>query len=204
MLSMFSLLNNEGLQKLPVIGADLFYDQQFISADQADILLAEIIAQVQWQQAELKIYGRNVLTPRLTCWMGDAGASYVYSNTQFHPLPWILPIADIKNRIESATGHTFNSVLLNYYRDGQDAMGWHSDDEKELGKQSVIASLSLGGVRRFLLRRKDKTEKSFALDLQHGSLLLMQGDTQKNFQHALPCTAKQISARINLTFRKII
>jgi alkylated DNA repair dioxygenase AlkB len=192
------------LQKLPVIDADLFYDQQFISADQADILLAEIIAQVQWQQAELKIYGRNVLTPRLTCWMGDAGASYVYSNTQFHPLPWILPIVGIKNRIESATGHTFNSVLLNYYRDGQDAMGWHSDDEKELGKQPVIASLSLGGARRFLLRRKDKTEKSIALDLQHGSLLLMQGDTQKNFQHALPRTAKQITARINLTFRKII
>lgn len=201
---MFSLLNNDGLQKLPVVGADLFYDQQFISVDQADALLAEITAQVQWQQAELKIYGRNVLTPRLTCWMGDASASYVYSNTQFHPLPWVLPIVDIKNRIESATGHTFNSVLLNYYRDGQDAMSWHSDDEKELGIQPVIASLSLGSARRFLLRRKDKTEKSIGLDLQHGSLLLMQGDTQENFQHALPRTAKQCSARINLTFRKII
>ncbi len=204
MLRMFSILNNAGLQKLPVIGADLLYDQQFISADQADTLLTEIITQVQWQQAELKIYGRNVRTPRLSCWMGDADASYVYSNTHFEPLPWISPVVDIKKRIESATGIKFNSVLLNYYRDGQDAMGWHSDDEKELGKQPIIASLSLGGARRFLLRRKDKAEKSIAIELQHGSLLLMQGDTQKNFQHALPRTAKQISARINLTFRKIL
>ena len=204
MFSMFSVLNNAGLQKLPIIGADLLYDQQFISADQADTLLVEIIAQVQWRQAELKIYGRKVLTPRLTSWMGDSDASYVYSNTRFVPVPWISPVLMIKQQIESATGNTFNSVLLNYYRDGQDAMGWHSDDEKELGKQPVIASLSLGGERRFLLRRKDKTEKSIALHLQHGSLLLMQGVTQKNFQHALPRSTKQIPARINLTFRHIL
>ena len=204
MLSMFSLLDNAGLQKLPLIGADLLYDQQFISADQADTLLDQLISQIQWQQAELKIFGRNVLTPRLTCWMGDADASYVYSNTHFEPLPWIMPVLEIKQRIENITGQTFNSVLLNYYRDGQDAMGWHCDDESELGMQPTIASLSLGSERRFLLRRKDKSEKSLAIELNHGSLLLMQGDTQKNFQHALPRTAKKISARINLTFRKIL
>jgi alkylated DNA repair dioxygenase AlkB len=204
MLPMFSNLHKTGLQKLPVEGADLSYDQQFISADQADTLLGELIAQVPWQQAELKIYGRNVLTPRLTCWMGDSDAKYIYSNTHFEPTAWITPVLDIKQRIEDITGHTFNSVLLNYYRDGQDAMGWHCDDEKELGLQPSIASLSLGAVRRFLLRRKDKSEKSLTIELNHGSLLLMQGDTQKNFQHALPRTAKQISARINLTFRKVL
>ncbi|MBP7370688.1 MAG: alpha-ketoglutarate-dependent dioxygenase AlkB [Arenimonas sp.] len=201
---MFSTLHQTGLHTLPVQGAALSYDHQFISADQADALLEQLIAQVPWQQAELKIYGRHVLTQRLTCWMGDKGASYVYSNTRFEPLPWISPVLEIKQRIESATGHRFNSVLLNYYRNGQDAMGWHCDDENELGMQPTIASLSLGAERRFLLRRKDKTEKSLAIELSHGSLLLMQGDTQKNYLHALPRTAKQIPARINLTFRKIL
>lgn len=204
MLLMFSTLHLSGLQKLPIEGADLSYDYQFMSTDQADALLEQLIAEVPWQQATLKIYGRHVLTPRLTCWMGDSDASYVYSNTRFEPLPWISPVLTIKRLIESATGNTFNSVLLNYYRDGQDAMGWHCDDENELGKQPIIASLSLGAERRFLLRRKDKSEKSLAIELNHGSLLLMQGDTQKNYLHALPRTAKQISSRINLTFRRIL
>ncbi len=201
---MFSNLTKTSVHKLPVQGADLSYGHQFIGVDQADTFLEQLIAEVPWQQAEIKIFGRNVLTPRLSCWMGDKGANYVYSNTRFEPLAWISVVLTIKQRIETATGNKFNSVLLNYYRDGQDAMGWHCDDEPELGAQPVIASLSLGAERRFLLRRKDKTEKSMALELQHGSLLMMKGDTQKNYLHALPRTSKSIPARINLTFRKIL
>jgi alkylated DNA repair dioxygenase AlkB len=204
MYSMFSYLNDNVLQDLPIGDGGLQYAQQFLSQDQADRLLAELITQVPWQQAEIRLFGKSVMTPRLSCWMGDSSAVYRYSNSTFLPEPWLDSIFALKNQLETLAGSTFNSVLLNYYRNGQDAMGWHSDDEPELGSQPVIASVSLGAERRFLLRRKDKSEKSLALELQHGSLLLMQGDTQKNYLHALPRTTKQIKARINLTFRKIL
>ena len=201
---MFSNLTNNSLQELPNIDGCLQYVQQFLSQNQADTLLAELIAQVPWQQAEIRLFGRNVLTPRLTCWMGDANAVYRYSNTTFLPEAWLSSILAVKSQLETSVASTFNSVLLNYYRNGQDAMGWHSDDEPELGVRPVIASLSLGAERRFLLREKVKGARSLGLPLAHGSLLLMQGDSQKNFQHSLPRTSKPTGARINLTFRKIL
>jgi alkylated DNA repair dioxygenase AlkB len=201
---MFSHITHNTLQELPMGDGGLQYAQHFLSQDQADRLLAELITQVPWQQVQIRLYGKNVLTPRLSCWMGDASAVYRYSNTTFLPEPWLDSIFGLKNKLETAVGSMFNSVLLNYYRTGQDAMGWHSDDEPELGAQPVIASLSLGAERRFLLREKQQGARSVALPLAHGSLLLMQGDSQNRFQHALPRTAKPIGARINLTFRKIL
>lgn len=200
---MFSNISNNTLQDLPIGDGGLLYAQQFLSQEQADRLLSELIIQVPWQQAEIRLFGKNVLTPRLSCWMGDASAVYRYSNTTFLPEPWQDSIFALKNQLETVAESSFNSVLLNYYRNGQDAMGWHSDDEPELGTQPVIASVSLGAERRFLLREKTKNARSMALQLDHGSLLLMQGDSQKKFQHALPRTSKPIGARINLTFRKI-
>jgi alkylated DNA repair dioxygenase AlkB len=135
--------------------------------------------------------------------MGDPEAVYRYSNTTFTPKPWLDCILALKIQLEAAAGAPFNSVLLNYYRSGQDAMGWHSDDEPELGPQPVIASVSLGAVRRFLLRAKAGGPSS-AIELEHGSLLLMQGDTQENYRHSLPRTARPVQARINLTFRRIV
>ena len=201
---MFSNLTNNSLQELPIGDGGLQYAQHFLSLEQADRLFAELVTQVPWQQAEIRLFGRNVMTPRLSCWMGDASAVYRYSNTTFLPEPWLNSILALKNQLETAVGCTFNSVLLNYYRNGQDAMGWHSDDEPELGTQPAIASVSLGAERRFLLREKTKNARSMGLPLANGSLLLMQGDSQKLFQHALPRTAKPIGARINLTFRKIL
>ena len=201
---MFSSITQHTLQDLPIGDGGLQYAQHFLSLEQADRLFAELVTQVPWQQAEIRLFGKSVMTPRLSCWMGDASAVYRYSNTTFLPEPWLNSILALKNQLETAVGCTFNSVLLNYYRNGQDAMGWHSDDEPELGAQPAIASLSLGAERRFLLREKTKNARSMGLPLANGSLLLMQGDSQIKFQHALPRTAKSIGARINLTFRKIL
>ncbi len=120
------------------------------------------------------------------------------------PLPWIPAILEIKDKIEPLAGVTFNGVLLNLYRDGRDSMGWHSDDEKELGKGSVIASVSLGATRRFVFRRRDNNTIKQELNLAHGDLLIMRGETQQYWQHQVPKTAKKVGPRINLTFRLII
>jgi alkylated DNA repair dioxygenase AlkB len=189
-------------QALQLPEAEISYTAGFISKQRADDLYSELQAGVPWQQPALSIHGRKVLTPRLSCWMGDAGAVYRYSNTRFVPEPWIAPVLALKAEVEAAAGTGFNSVLLNYYRDGHDAMGRHSDDEPELGLQPVIASLSLGGERRFLLHPKSGG-KSSAILLANGSLLVMRGRTQKNYQHSLPRTARPVDGRINLTFRKI-
>jgi alkylated DNA repair dioxygenase AlkB len=200
---MFPALNTALPTELPIAGGGLRYAGCFLPSQQADSLLHALKSDVPWQQAEISLFGRKVLTPRLSCWMGDAEAVYRYSNTTFTPEPWLDCITALKRQLEAATGTPFNSVLLNYYRSGQDAMGWHSDDEPELGPQPVIASISLGGVRRFLLRNKGGGPSS-AIELAHGSLLLMQGDTQKNYRHSLPRTTKPVDARINLTFRMIV
>ena len=200
---MFPALNSALPTELPIAGAGLRYAGRFLSTHQADSLLARLKSEVPWQQAEISLFGRKVLTPRLSCWMGDAEAVYRYSNTTFTPEPWLDCVLALKNQLEAAAGAPFNSVLLNYYRSGQDAMGWHSDDEPELGPQPVIASVSLGAVRRFLLRAKAGGPSS-AIELEHGSLLLMQGDTQENYRHSLPRTTKPVDARINLTFRRIV
>ena len=186
------------------IGEGLGYCGRFLPEVQADSLLKELLREVPWQQSEIRLYGRSVLEPRLSCWMGDPEAVYRYSGTVFTPKPWIAPVIRLMREVEDCCGHRFNSVLLNYYRDGRDAMGWHSDDEPELGRRPVIASVSLGAERRFLLREKHQGARSLGLNLGHGSLLLMHGDLQERCQHALPRTAKDIGARVNLTFRKIL
>ncbi|WP_297801122.1 alpha-ketoglutarate-dependent dioxygenase AlkB [Arenimonas sp. GDDSR-1] len=191
-----------GLQALPLPHADIAYAPAFLPPAQADALFSALVHAVPWQQPQLFIHGRQLPTPRLCCWMGDPGAAYRYSNTRFMPEPWIAPVSRLKTAVETLAGTVFNSVLLNYYRDGRDAMGWHSDDEPELGPNPVIASVSLGGVRRFLFGPR-AGGKSSGIELAHGSLLLMRGETQKNYRHSLPRTAKQVDGRINLTFRNI-
>lgn len=186
------------------IGEGLGYCGHFLPEKAANRLLQDLLRQVPWQQSTIRIFGRGVPEPRLSCWMGEPEAVYRYSGTVFTPKPWIAPVVSLRRAIEDCSGHRFNSVLLNYYRDGRDAMGWHSDDEPELGRRPVIASVSLGAERRFLLREKRKGARSRALTLAHGSLLLMHGDLQQRFQHALPRTLKPVDARINLTFRNIL
>ncbi|WP_395771427.1 alpha-ketoglutarate-dependent dioxygenase AlkB family protein [Arenimonas sp.] len=199
---MFEQSDPSALRTLPLPSADIAYATGFLRPEQADVLFAQLQQEIPWRQPKLYIHGRHVLTPRLCCWMGDPGAVYRYSNTRFLPEPWTAAVQALKSAVEAMTGNAFNSVLLNYYRDGRDAMGWHSDDEPELGPQPVIASVSIGGVRRFLLRPRSGGASS-GIALAHGSLLLMRGDTQKNYQHSLPRTSKPVDGRINLTFRKI-
>ena len=163
-----------------------------------------LIDRIDWKHEKIKLFGREVWQPRLTAYYGDQGKPYAYSHISLDPNPWTEELRFIKEKIESVSGHQFTSVLLNYYRDGQDSMGWHSDDEKELGPNPVIASVSFGTPRKFMLKhKKDKTLKSSVM-LAHGSLLLMQGTTQHHWYHQIPKTKKPLGARINLTFRKIL
>ncbi|WP_049621927.1 alpha-ketoglutarate-dependent dioxygenase AlkB family protein [Frateuria defendens] len=195
-------------QRLALPGADLQWLPQWLAPEEADALLAQLLDTVPWEVHRIRLFGREVASPRLSCWIGDPEAVYVYSGARFVPRPWPAALRDLRGRLEDACDARFNSVLANLYRDGHDAMGWHSDDEPELGAQPVIASLSLGAVRRFRLRRKDAAGQAAAgegldLVLPHGSLLRMAGDTQRLYRHALPRTRAAVGPRINLTFRWI-
>lgn len=159
---------------------------------------------IAWRQEEIKMFGKLLKTPRLTAWYGDSDAIYSYSGLHLKPLAWTPALLHIRAALAQYSNTSYNSVLLNYYRHGQHSMGWHADDEKELGVNPVIASVNLGASRRFLLRRKDNKKQKHEILLQNGSLLLMQGQTQHYWQHSIPKTAKKIGERINLTFRKII
>ncbi len=183
--------------------AQLQYDGQWLSPGDADALSASLRDEVAWEVHRIRLFGREVDSPRLSCWIGDPEASYTYSGTRFEPHPWPASLVAVRDRIAADCGEEFNSVLVNRYRDGRDAMGWHSDDEKELGPRPVIASLSLGATRRFTLKHRRAPETKLTLDLANGSLLVMRGDTQSNYRHALPRTAKPVAERINLTFRKL-
>ncbi|MEN5116591.1 alpha-ketoglutarate-dependent dioxygenase AlkB [Luteimonas sp. TWI662] len=196
----------DGAPSLP--GADLAFDPDWLPAAVADTLFAALQVGLPWTTHRLRIFGRQIDAPRLSCWIGDPGAAYRYSGVRFDPHPWPAALRAVRDRVSAAAGTAFDSVLANLYRDGRDAMGWHSDDEPELGPRPVIASLSLGATRRFLLKARDtppgQPPARLALDLAHGSLLVMRGDTQARYRHALPRTARPVGPRINLTFRRIL
>ncbi len=183
----------------------LDYDPAFLASAEADRFLAELVAGLAWEQKKIRIFGRSVSSPRLSAWYGDPGARYTYSGLTLEPLPWVEPLLAIKQRIETASGCAFNGVLANLYRDGADSMGWHSDDERDLGPNPVIASLTLGAKRRFLLRPKhaEKGSEPGELELGHGSLLLMRGGLQRDWKHSVPKTSRAVGTRINLGYRLI-
>jgi alkylated DNA repair dioxygenase AlkB len=175
----------------------------WLARGEADALLSTLLADPGWEVHRIRMFGRTVDSPRLSRWIGDPGAVYTYSRTRFDPHPWPDALAELRVRLRDALGVDFNSVLANRYRDGRDRMGWHSDDEPELGPRPVIASLSLGATRRFALKPRGEGDR-LMLDLPHGSLLVMAGDTQSRYRHALPATARPVPERVNLTFRRIL
>lgn len=189
--------------RLDLPGADVRLWLRWLEAERADALLAALCASIPFEQHRLRLFGREVDAPRLSCWIGDRHARYRYSGTTFDPHPWPDALRALRDRVESACGARFNSVLANLYRDGRDAMGWHSDDEPELGPRPVIASVSLGGTRRFRLRPRHANAPGTTLELPHGSLLCMAGSTQHNYMHAVPRTRRPVAQRLNLTFRRI-
>jgi alkylated DNA repair dioxygenase AlkB len=180
-------------------GGVLLYHAHFLPHDEADALFARLKREAPWKQ-ETSSFGRPF--PRLTAYHADAGVAYRYSGVEHQAAPWPDYLLAIRRRVEEAAGAGFNSLLLNYYRDGSDSIGHHSDAEPELGLNPIVPSISLGGTRRFILRHV-RTKEKLTFDLTHGSLLVMAGTTQHHWQHAVPKTSEPVGERINLTFRNI-
>lgn len=179
---------------------DIEYCENFFPQDAADHWFQYLAEKIPWEQREIFIMGKKILQPRLICWYGDV--AYTYSRTTLPSRQWSSQLLEIKTIIEQYSQQKFNSCLLNFYRDGKDSMGYHSDDEKQLGQNPFIASLSFGGQRRFILKhKKNKSVEKEEIQLGHGSLLLMKSKTQHYWQHGIPKTQKKVSPRINLTFR---
>lgn len=194
---------DKGENLLPSEG-EVYLVENFLDEDESKKFFDELLDSIDWHQDKIRMFGKVHLAPRLTAWYGDPGISYAYSGVQLKASGWTPALKAIKNRLEELSGESFNSVLLNLYRDGQDSMGWHADDEKELGLNPVIASISLGQERVFHLRNKKDKQLKVKIPLKNGSLLLMQGATQHHWQHQIPKTKKPQQERINLTFRKVI
>jgi alkylated DNA repair dioxygenase AlkB len=193
------------LVRLPMPDADVVLQRVFDPGGASAEVMARLVAETPWRSETVTLWGKTWVQPRLLSWHGDDGASYVYSGTRFEPAPWTPLLEDLRGRVEAAAGLTFNSVLLNYYRDHRDSMGMHSDDEPELGREPVIASLSFGETRTLTFRhRTDKSQRSWSLPLPDSSLLLMKGRTQACWQHGIAKVAGPCGARVNLTFRRIV
>jgi len=173
------------------------------SMDQADMWLKVLLTDLNWLEGEIKLFGKDIKIPRLQCWYADKGCNYTYSGKMLTRNDWHPILLEIKSIIESKSSHKYNSVLANYYRDGSDSMGWHSDDESSLDKNSAIASVSLGQERPLHFKHK-KNDISFSVEQSHGSLILMEGETQKYWKHSIKKSKKIMKPRLNLTFRTII
>ena len=158
---------------------------------------------IQWTHDQIRMFGKIIYVPRYSAWYGDADTEYTYSGLKMYPKEWNKGLNFIKEKVNEIAGLEFNSVLLNWYRDGIDSMGWHADDEKELGQNPVIASVNFGATRRFILRRKDKHKEKIEVALKHGTLLIMAGEMQHHWQHSIPKEKKVSEDRVNLTFRVI-
>ena len=182
----------------------LQYHPLLFDPKEQSLLMNALQEEIPWKQEHIKLFGKTHPTPRLTAWHGDTHCVYKYSGVVNQPFPWTPSLITIKTRIESlSNGATFNCVLLNFYRDGSDKMGWHSDDEKELGPNPSIASVSFGATRRFDFKHKTEANNKFSIHLESGSLLLMQGDIQHHWLHQIPAQKRIQEPRINLTFRYI-
>jgi alkylated DNA repair dioxygenase AlkB len=187
---------------LPYGGEVNYYGRVVAPAD-ANHYRDKLLTDIAWKNDEAIIFGKHIITKRKVAWYGDADYSYAYSGTTRHALPWTKELLELKALVESLTGTIYNSCLLNLYHTGDEGMAWHSDDEKSLGKDSTIASLSFGAERKFALKHRE-TKQGVSLMLEHGSLLVMKGTTQTHWLHALPKTKKVTTPRINLTFRTMV
>lgn len=192
--------SSNSLIPIPVPDGELLWLEQLPLGAGNDEVLARLLAETEWRAEAITLWGKRHLQPRLSAWHGDA--RYSYSGLDLEPQPFTPLLLDIKRAVEAVTGHAFNSVLLNYYRNERDSMGMHSDDEAELGPEPAIASVSFGATRTFILRHR-QSKQTLKLDLKSGSVLLMRGKTQHHWLHGINKSTRQIGPRINLTFRYI-
>lgn len=198
------LFDSAPREQLLSLDGDVYLLTQWLPATLADDYFHELLETLAWQQSRIRMYGQEHAIPRLNAWYGDPGCRYGYSGTRFEPLPWTETLTHIRERLTATLGVAFNSMLANCYRDGRDSVAWHSDDEPELGRNPVIASVSLGATRRFTLKHKSRRDiRPLAVDLTHGSLLVMSGPTQHHWLHQVAKTTRIVDERINLTFRYI-
>ncbi|MCG9129130.1 alpha-ketoglutarate-dependent dioxygenase AlkB [Candidatus Poribacteria bacterium] len=195
--------NSNEFEEIPIKDGILRFYPFLFSPKESEVFFTQLKENVKWKQEEIRIHGKIIPIPRLTAWFGDAGKTYMYSGITVEPEPWTPTLLEIKRKIEEVSNVTFNSVLLNYYRNERDSVSWHSDDESELNKNPIIGSVSFGDVRTFQL--KHKTDKTLKLnkDLPDGSYLEMSGSTQHHWLHQIPKRTRKIGPRINLTFRII-
>lgn len=184
--------------------AELIYVPNFIDKQQSDDYFKIINTQTNWQQNTITIFGKTHKEPRLTALYGNTNQTYGYANIILHPKPFTDTLYDIKTKVETLSNNKFNTLLINLYRNGNDSNGWHADNEKELGKNPVIASVSFGEERPFHFKHRTLKQHRHKLLLQHGSLLLMKGEMQHYWLHQIAKTKKDIKARINLTFRTLL
>lgn len=187
---------------IPHHGEVLFYPG-FFTVGTADELMESLLSNIPWKQEPIKIFGKEVMQPRLTCWMADKEVDYTYSGTTMKGNGWIEPADSILDLVSAVAGVRFNGALFNLYRDGQDSMGWHRDNEKVLGKNPVIASVTFGEERIFKLRDYQTKEEKYEVLLTHGSLLIMKGETQHYWEHSIPKSKIIREKRINITFRRL-
>lgn len=191
--------------KHSLVDAELVEYQQIFSESEAERLLQTLQSEIPWRQEQLRIAGKLRDIPRLQCWMGDKSSRYGYSGVRLSPCPWNPTVSQIHDRVSELCDHRFNSVLLNFYRNGNDSVAWHADDESELGEKPIIASVSLGAERVFELKRKNKVPtKKYEIILRHASLLVMGETMQRHWLHQLPKVKDLNEPRINLTFRNIV
>ena len=200
-LNLFAHITNDS-ELFQITNGEYIYIPNFFAKGKSDVYLKSLMEEINWKQESMHIYGKTVDFPRLTAWYGDNDKPYSFSGITLKPESWTPTLLEIKQHIETKAQVIFNSVLLNLYRCGNDSISWHTDAEKELGKNPVIASVNFGATRKFQLRHNTSNEK-IELNLSHGSLLIMQGELQHYWQHQVPKTKQTIKERINLTFRTI-
>jgi alkylated DNA repair dioxygenase AlkB len=200
-MDLFSQLE-EPINILPSDGTALYYGELLPSSD-ADRFLEYVLDSIEWKRDEAIVFGKHITTQRKVAWYGEKPFTYTYSKITKTALPWTSELLTLKTIIEDKTNESFNSCLLNLYHNGREGMSWHSDAERDLQKNGAITSLSLGAERKFSFKHK-KTKESVSLNLQHGSLLVMKGETQQHWLHCLPTTKTVVTPRVNLTFRRCI
>lgn len=189
-------------ETIKINNGEYIYIPDFYNKKQADAYFNLLINNVEWRQESMNMYGKLIPFPRLTSWYGDNDKPYSFSGITLQPHPWSKELLEIKKEIEPKADVAFNSVLINRYRDGSDSISWHTDAEKELGRNPVIASVNFGAERKFQLKHMDTNER-IDIVLKHGSLLIMKGELQHFWKHQIPKTKVAVKERINLTFRVI-